>query len=55
MGLKEFFKEFKLSEIIDMYLTRVQDDAALDILREIIMERLNITDRESFELWLELY
>jgi hypothetical protein len=55
MTLKEFFKEFSVDELVDMYKYRIQDDIAKDSLKEIIMERLDLPDEASFKLWIALY
>ena len=55
MTLKEFFKEFTNDELCDMYINRIQDDLAKDSLKEIIMERLEIPDDKSFELYIKLF
>jgi hypothetical protein len=54
MTLKEFFEEFTADEIVDLYVNRIQDDIAKESLKEILMERLELLDDESFELWLKL-
>jgi len=55
MSLKEFFKEFTIEELADMYKYRLQDDIAKDALKEIIMEKLNFTRDEEFQLWIKLF
>ena len=54
MTLKDFFKEFTIEELADMYKYRIQDDLAKEALKEIIMERLELPDEASFELWIKL-
>jgi hypothetical protein len=55
MTLKEFFKEFTIDELADMYKNRIQNDIAKEALKEIIMERLDLPDDDSFELYIKLF
>lgn len=52
--LKEFFTEFTIEELIDMYKYRMQDDLSKESLKEFIMERLELPDEDSFKLYIEL-
>jgi hypothetical protein len=55
MTLKEFFKEFSLEELADLYINRIQNDIARDEIKTIIMERLELPDEDSFQLWIRLF
>ena len=55
MTLKDFFNEFTIEEIVDMYIHRIQNDLAKESLKEIIMKRLELPDEDSFQLYIELF
>ena len=55
MTLEEFFEEFTTDDLVDMYRNRIHSDVGKDTIKESLMNRLDMNDNDSFELWLELY